>query len=125
MQRVRNDGRTVTRDDWRPDITEVVEHYGSRVVYGRGDWLKCTCPLHYHEDLSPSASINPDLGKFNCWACDVRGDGIDLVQINEGLSGFTEALARAKQMFNGPAGSVSRSGNGSRPGRRAWTPPWK
>lgn len=39
---------------------------------------KYHCP--FHNDKTPSLSINPKNGKFRCFSCGENGDGIDIVQ---------------------------------------------
>lgn len=121
-------------DQWRPDLEEVLHYYGARVLNGRGSWQKATCPLNDHEDSSPSASVNLDAGKWNCFSCDNRGDALDIIERNEGLAGFSESLRFAKANFGGSDPTVrDEPGYGGgllgkpRTVKRAgnWRPPWQ
>ena len=53
------------------------------------------CP--FHNEHSPSFSVNPDLGLFKCFGCQESGDIITFVQKIENLT-FGEAIAKLAQM---------------------------
>jgi DNA primase len=42
------------------------------------------CPFHL--DNNPSSSVNLKDGKFRCHVCDVGGDIVDVVALQEGLT---------------------------------------
>lgn len=65
--------------------------------YG-GDWLSCLCP--WHGDSTPSASIAPERGAFNCSACGKKGDVISIIRHEEGVS-YQEALERIQEVSPG------------------------
>lgn len=71
-----------------------LEDQGVRLHPGRSGWQKISCigPAHARGDRDPSASINLTLGKYHCFACDLRGDAYDLVQKLEGVD-FPRACA--------------------------------
>lgn len=90
--RVRGSGR------WRERI-EVIRtqtDLGMLIAYecagakpaGPGKWL-CACP--FHDDRSPSLSIDVEKGLWNCFGCHVGGDCFDYVERRQGIS-FAEAL---------------------------------
>jgi len=54
------------------------------------------CP--FHEERTPSFSVNPDRGLFYCFGCRTGGDVIDFVMRLEGLS-FPEAVERLARRF--------------------------
>ena len=119
---------------FRPDIREVYEWYDLRILGGRGAWKKAQCPMPDHEDANPSASVNEDLGKWNCFSCDSRGDGLDIIQAREkDVVGVVAASRFAEKRFGSgdcdvrdeprpSSGLLNRAG--SREGRRNWTPTW-
>lgn len=121
-------------DEVRPSIEEVFDHYGARILSGN-NWQKAFCPLLDHEDKNASASVNVELGKWNCFSCDKRGDVFDIIIENEvTCAGPADAIKFAKANFAGGGGAVrperGRSGlvpPGARPKPRAgnFTPPWK
>ena len=53
--------------------------------------LVCRCP--FHDDKSPSLSLNNDRGLYHCFSCKASGDVISFVQNIEKIS-FTEALSK-------------------------------
>lgn len=59
---------------------------------------KVLCP--FHGDTRPSAQLDFDRNRFRCFACDVHGDGLDLLVSQEGLT-FVAALARAEALTGG------------------------
>lgn len=70
----------------KPDILEVV---GTRVDLRRaGKELLGRCP--FHNDKTPSFSVNPDKGVFHCFGCGESGDVFDFIMRLDGLS-FPEA----------------------------------
>lgn len=109
----------------RPDITAVYEHYQLRIIGRGGAWRKAQCPMPDHEDENPSASINEELGKWGCFSCDKRGDGIDIVREREGLD-FREAVEWINRNIEGEkiSGVQRKAGDLGRPRRNDWTPPW-
>ena len=58
-------------------------------------WTRMRCI--FHEDRTPSASVNhdPETGGFRCHSCGRHGDGLKLLQQELGLS-FSEACDRAR-----------------------------
>lgn len=72
-------------------LEDVLSHYGLDIdrATSWGDWVSVRCP--FHEDRHASASVNLVKGLFVCHACDMRGDSIELVMEQEGLT-FGKAL---------------------------------
>ncbi|MCP3888340.1 MAG: toprim domain-containing protein [Desulfobulbaceae bacterium] len=56
------------------------------------------CP--FHEDTTPSLTVNPKENLWNCFGCDKGGDNIRFVQLFDKLS-FDEAVERLKGYFPG------------------------
>lgn len=115
----------------KPNIIEVLEHLGGQVVSSRGTWRKARCPIH--EDGSPSASVNEDDCRFNCFVCDFNGDAVDLIGRCLDL-GQPDALAYCKEHFGDgdervPGERVGRSELSRRPGNRGergkFVPAWR
>jgi DNA primase len=75
----------------RVSMTDVLTHYG--LMQGtqekpskRGRELRLHCP--FHEDSTPSLSINAETGKFHCFGCHAKGGDIfDFVVSKEGIAG--------------------------------------
>ncbi len=56
------------------------------------------CP--FHEDTTPSLTVNPKENLWNCFGCDKGGDNIRFVQLFDKLS-FDDAVERLKSYFPG------------------------
>ena len=69
------------------------------------EWNKCLCP--FHGESIPSAAISYELGGFNCFACDVRGDEISIIRHEEEVN-FAEAVRIAASLSVGSHNPVSR-----------------
>ena len=74
----------------RSPITDVVGAYVQLRPAGAGR-LKGLCP--FHEEKTPSFSINPLAGLYHCFGCGVGGDVIRFLRDIENLS-FVEAVER-------------------------------
>lgn len=82
----------------KPDLSTTLEHYGCDLSRARTTgWAKVKCP--FHDDRTPSASVNLEAGKFRCFVCDKQGDSIDLIMEAEGIS-FKDAIAYARDKFD-------------------------
>ena len=57
------------------------------------------CP--FHEERTPSFSVNPDRGWYHCFGCGVGGDTIRFVRETQQL-GFVEAVEWLAERFNVP-----------------------
>jgi len=57
------------------------------------------CP--FHNEKSPSFSVNDDEGYYHCFGCGVGGDAINYLRETEGLD-FTEAVTRLAEMAGVP-----------------------
>ena len=84
-------------------IEQVLEHYGADRVPTSHRWRAMKCPLH--EDSLASASVNVEKGMFKCFACDIYGDGLDIIQKQEGFD-FAESVAFAERVFGASVGNV-------------------
>lgn len=73
----------------RIDILDVVSRYVS--VKPSGKNFACICP--FHEDSSPSMTINQEKGFFHCFGCGEGGDVIKFLMKIDHLE-FPEALRR-------------------------------
>ena len=54
-----------------------------------GTAFKALCP--FHEEKTPSFTVNPRMGIFKCFGCGVGGDAVRFLMLHEGLN-FREAL---------------------------------
>ncbi|MFL6385813.1 MAG: DNA primase [Nitrososphaeraceae archaeon] len=72
------------------DIVALIGEYVALRPAG-GSRMKGLCP--FHQEKTPSFTVNPDKAVFHCFGCQESGDAIDFVQKQETLS-FTEAIER-------------------------------
>lgn len=114
-------------------IEGVLERFGVEYDPERTGNQKVLCP--FHDDTSPSASVNLDLGVFHCFGnqgCP-EGDAIRLLELKEGLE-FRDAKRLAEELAGGDRRSVPRKPDTrgsllprkSRAGSRSggWKSPW-
>jgi DNA primase len=91
----------------RVSMRDVLAHYG--LMQGavekqtkRGVEIRLRCP--FHDDTTPSLSINAEAGKFHCFGCNAKGGDIfDFVVMKEGLdaSDRTQKRRRAALLVQG------------------------
>ena len=82
----------------RVSMQDVLTHYG--LMQGtqekpskHGTELRLHCP--FHEDSTPSLSINAETGKFHCFGCHAKGGDIfDFVVAKEGISAGDRTKSR-------------------------------
>lgn len=63
------------------------------------------CP--FHEETTPSLTVNPKENLWNCFGCDKGGDNIRFVQLFDRIS-FNEAVEKLKGYF--PGGELPKTG---------------
>ena len=80
----------------RADIAAVVGDYTSLKRAG-GNRLKGLCP--FHEEKSPSFTVDPANKLYHCFGCDAGGDVIKFLQEIEALT-FPEAVERLARLSN-------------------------
>ncbi len=73
------------------DLASVIESSGITLKKS-GKSYKGFCPFH-DDTKTPSLSVTPEKGLWQCFGCGAGGDVIDFLRKKEGLS-FTEAVAR-------------------------------
>jgi DNA primase len=89
----------------RLNLVEIVSQYVAVRPSG-ANYIAC-CP--FHEDKTPSMTINREKGLFHCFGCGVGGDLFQFVMKIERLS-FPEAVARLAAQAGVPLRSRERSG---------------
>jgi len=65
----------------------------------QGRRLVGLCP--FHEERTPSFTVNPDLGVYHCFGCGASGDAISFLRAVEHLD-FTEAVTRLAERAGVP-----------------------
>lgn len=63
------------------DFSTVLEHYEIPFKAGTNQ-IKIHCP--FHEDKTPSLSIDTEGKKFNCFGCPAKGNALEFVLLQEG-----------------------------------------
>lgn len=116
----------------KPDLFEVLVHYGWHPPMPAGGWRSIKCEVH--DDRNASARINYDTEKVHCFACGFRGDVYDVIQYHEGCDylaavriGERFADSHREQVRSDAAGISRRvvsGGSGNRSGGGGYTPPW-
>ena len=71
----------------RIEIDEVVGDYVSLKKKGQNMWACCP----FHDEKTPSFSVNPNKGLYKCFGCGEAGDAIKFVMELDGLS-YPEAI---------------------------------
>lgn len=78
----------------------------------QGRRLVGLCP--FHEERTPSFTVNPDLGVYHCFGCGASGDAISFLRAVEHLD-FTEAVTRLAERAGIP---LHQSPGADRAGQR-------
>jgi len=103
-----------------PDIVAVLQHYGATVRRTSGQ-VNVKCP--FHNDSHASASFNTRENIFNCFACGMQGNSIQIIakqercdireakSIAEGITGESGNQVRGK--YSSGRRLPSKSGNNS------------
>ena len=101
-----------------PDIVAVLQHYGATVRRTSGQ-VNVKCP--FHNDSHASASFNTRENIFNCFACGMQGNSIQIIakqercdireakSIAEGITGQSGNEVRGK--YSSGRRLPSKSGN--------------
>lgn len=69
------------RDD--TDFQTVLDYYQLKPERPGDRQVKIHCP--FHDDASPSCSINLEKGIFNCFGCSAEGNVLDFIRLKDGL----------------------------------------
>lgn len=79
-------------------LADLVRSYGVQ-LQSRGRELVGLCP--FHEESTPSFSLNPERNLFQCFGCGARGSAIDFLMQMESVD-FPGALAMLRQRESQP-----------------------
>ena len=105
-----------------PDIVAVLRHYGANLNRTTGQ-VNVKCP--FHNDSHASASFNTRENIFNCFACGMQGNSIQIIakkegcdireakSIAEGITGESSQQVRGKHLSGGRLPSKSGNNKGS------------
>jgi len=81
----------------RADLVRIIEPYAPLKKKG-ANWMAC-CP--FHQEKSPSFSVNPAKGFYKCFGCGKGGNAYTFLMEMEGLN-FPEAVQRVAEMSGVP-----------------------
>jgi DNA primase len=113
---------SVTNNDDLPDIVDVLKYYGASINRTSGQ-VNVKCP--FHNDSHASASFNTRQNIFNCFACGMNGNSIQIIakkegcdireakSIAEGITGQSNSQVRGKYSSGGRLPSKSGNHKGS------------
>ena len=105
-----------------PDIVAVLKHYGANISRASGQ-VNIKCP--FHNDSHASASFNTRQNIFNCFACGMQGNSIQIIakqercdireakSIAEGITGESNQQVRGKHLSGGRLPRKSGNNKGS------------
>jgi DNA primase len=74
----------------RADLVRIIQPYAPDLKKKGANWMAC-CP--FHQEKSPSFSVNPAKGFYKCFGCGKGGTAYNFVMEMEGLN-FPEAVRR-------------------------------
>ena len=78
----------------RVDIAELISSYGVQLKHA-GSSIKACCP--FHNERTPSFSVNQAKGFYHCFGCGESGDAIKFVMKYEGLDFMSAVRKLAEQ----------------------------
>ena len=105
-----------------PDIVTVLRHYGANPPRSSGQ-VNIKCP--FHDDTHSSASFNSKNNIFNCFACGMQGNSLQIIakqervdireakSIAEGITGESSSKVRGKHLSGGRLPSKQGNNEGS------------
>ena len=85
-----------------PDIVLVLKHYGANPPRTSGQ-VNLKCP--FHDDTHSSASFNTRENIFNCFACGMNGNSLQIIARQEGIS-IHEAKSFAERIAGQGSGQI-------------------
>ena len=105
-----------------PDIVLVLKHYGANPPRTSGQ-VNLKCP--FHNDTHSSASFNTRENIFNCFACGMNGNSLQIIakqervdireakSFAEGITGQSGSQVRGKHLSGGRLPSKQGNNSGS------------
>ena len=105
-----------------PDIVLVLKHYGANPPRTSGQ-VNLKCP--FHNDTHSSASFNTRENIFNCFACGMNGNSLQIIakqervdireakSFAEGITGQSSSQVRGKHLSGGRLPSKQGNNKGS------------
>lgn len=78
----------------RADLVRIIQPYAQDLKKKGANWMAC-CP--FHQEKSPSFSVNPSKGFYKCFGCGKGGTAFNFLMEMEGLN-FPEAVKRVAEI---------------------------
>jgi DNA primase len=104
-------------------IVTVLEHYGASLSgTPSAGWHPLRCP--FHDDHMASAGVNIQLNGFRCHACDISGDAIKVIEMQEHMN-YGEAVDFARKVLGASIETISRPVPKRRKRRKLGRERWK
>jgi DNA primase len=91
--------------NYKHDITMVLEHYGFNIPKDKRGWVTVRCA--FHGDKVKSARVNTENGGFRCFGCDMAGDVYSIIMKKEGVN-FNEAKQIAERITGQSNGELRK-----------------
>jgi len=80
------------------DAEKFLSHYRAKITGRNGPWLRMHCILPGHQDTTPSANFNTEIGIYKCFTCTSKAISFyKLVQHLEQLNSFEDAIEFVKK----------------------------
>ena len=86
---------TIEQIKARTDILEIVSDFVQLKQRGRNYFGLCP----FHEEKTPSFSVNPSLGIFHCFGCGKGGNAVTFIMEYEKID-YVEALKRLAERYS-------------------------
>ena len=106
---MRIDKEEITTIKRNHDLIEVIRSYGITLTK-KGTNYVGLCP--FHEEQTPSFTVNPKTNLYHCFGCNAGGDVIGFVCKTEGI-GFKEAMEKLAPPITGNKPGVRHKSNGN------------
>ncbi len=78
----------------RADLVRIIQPYAQDLRKKGANWMAC-CP--FHQEKTPSFSVNPSKGFYKCFGCGKGGTAFNFLMDIEGLN-FPEAVKRVAEI---------------------------
>ncbi len=78
----------------RADLVRIIQPYAVDLKKKGANWMAC-CP--FHQEKTPSFSVNPSKGFYKCFGCGKGGTAFNFLMEMEGLN-FPEAVKRVAEI---------------------------
>lgn len=104
----------------KPDILRVFQAVGYEVPLSprESGWTKIRCPLH--DDRTPSASVNIEINRWQCFTCSLNEDSFDVLMRERGISLGQARIAAETEFGSSPSVRTVHRNGGAISSRKLW-----